>query len=91
MTRYKKKFNFFLIFCICFPCPGITGHRRAITNIHVLHHLLISASDDGCVKLWNWKTGAFIRDLFYLSTGEIYLFTAKIFFYLVDFVKEISI
>lgn len=45
------------------PHNGVGRHASAITAIHIGSFFFVTSSDDGHVKLWDLRTGNFIRNL----------------------------
>ena len=41
----------------------------AVTSLQFTDNFVVTSSDDGSVKLWDIKTGLFIRDLVCLDGG----------------------
>ncbi len=52
-----------------FVCPGPHKHQSAVTCLQFNKNFVITSSDDGTVKLWDLKTGEFIRNLVTLESG----------------------
>lgn len=53
-----------------YTLSGPNGHSSAVTSLQFLENgLVATSSDDGSVKLWDAKRGAFIRDLVRLHSG----------------------
>ena len=48
---------------------GPHKHQSAVTSLQFTENFVVTSSDDGSVKLWDIKTGDFIRDLIYLDSG----------------------
>ena len=48
---------------------GPHKHQSAVTSLQFTENFVITSSDDGSVKLWDIKTGEFIRDLISLDSG----------------------
>lgn len=49
--------------------PGPHKHQSAVTCLQFNKNFVITSSDDGTVKLWDLKTGEFIRNLVTLESG----------------------
>lgn len=47
------------------PKYTLTGHRSPITRVtfHPLFSLIVSASEDSTIKVWDWETGDFERTI----------------------------
>lgn len=56
--------------CLNVLAPPGHRHSSALTCIQLTRRYIVSASDDGTVKLWCARTGAFIRDLLRLESAE---------------------
>lgn len=54
--------------CLC-PSAGPHKHQSAVTCLQFNKNFVITSSDDGTVKLWDLKTGEFIRNLVTLESG----------------------
>lgn len=50
-----------------FP-SGPNKHQSAVTCLQFCRGLVLSSSDDGTVKLWDLKTGAWLRDVVALQS-----------------------
>lgn len=48
---------------------GPNKHQSAVTCLQFNSRFVITSSDDGTVKLWDVKTGEFIRNLVSLDSG----------------------
>lgn len=48
---------------------GRNKHHSAVTCLQFNTRFVITSSDDGTVKLWDVKTGEFIRNLVALDSG----------------------
>lgn len=48
---------------------GANKHQSAVTCLQFNNKFVITSSDDGTVKLWDVKTGEFIRNLVSLESG----------------------
>ena len=48
---------------------GPNKHMSAVTSLQFTDNFVVTSSDDGSVKLWDIKTGLFIRDLVCLDGG----------------------
>ena len=48
---------------------GPHKHQSAVTSLQFTENFVVTSSDDGRVKLWDIKTGEFIRDLIALDSG----------------------
>lgn len=60
----------FIPLTICFfVCSGPHKHQSAVTCLQFNKNFVITSSDDGTVKLWDLKTGEFIRNLVTLESG----------------------
>lgn len=51
-----------------YPPPGPNKHQSAVTCLQFCRGLVLSSSDDGTVKLWDLKTGAWLRDVVALQS-----------------------
>lgn len=47
---------------------GPNKHQSAVTCLQFCRGLVLSSSDDGTVKLWDLKTGAWLRDVVALQS-----------------------
>lgn len=59
-------------FSQCYNLIYVTGqnkHQSAVTCLQFNTKFVITSSDDGTVKLWDVKTGEFIRNLVTLDSG----------------------
>lgn len=63
----KNDCHFFDMIYIFFPGPH--KHQSAVTCLQFNKNFVITSSDDGTVKLWDLKTGEFIRNLVTLESG----------------------
>uniref|UniRef100_A0A8C0GVD4 F-box/WD repeat-containing protein 7 n=1 Tax=Chelonoidis abingdonii TaxID=106734 RepID=A0A8C0GVD4_CHEAB len=54
--------------CLAFP-PGPSKHQSAVTCLQFSSKFVVTSSDDGTVKLWDLKTGEFVRNLVALESG----------------------
>nr|XP_009935318.1 PREDICTED: LOW QUALITY PROTEIN: F-box/WD repeat-containing protein 7 [Opisthocomus hoazin] len=52
-----------------FAVTGPNKHQSAVTCLQFNKNFVITSSDDGTVKLWDLKTGEFIRNLVTLESG----------------------
>lgn len=52
-----------------FVFSGPHKHQSAVTCLQFNKNFVITSSDDGTVKLWDLKTGEFIRNLVTLESG----------------------
>lgn len=50
-------------------CIGPNKHQSAVTCLQFNSRFVVTSSDDGTVKLWDVKTGEFIRNLVTLQSG----------------------
>lgn len=48
---------------------GPNKHQSAVTSLQFTDNFVVTSSDDGTVKLWDLKTGDFIRNLVTLDSG----------------------
>lgn len=48
---------------------GPNKHQSAVTCLQFNNRFVITSSDDGTVKLWDVRTGEFIRNLIALDSG----------------------
>ena len=48
---------------------GSHCHDSAVTSLQFTEKFIVTSSDDGTVKLWDLKTGTFIRNLVKLQSG----------------------
>lgn len=53
----------------CFSRSGPNKHQSAVTCLQFNSRFVITSSDDGTVKLWDVRTGDFIRNLVALDSG----------------------
>ena len=49
--------------------PGPYKHRSAVTCLQFNNKFVVTSSDDGTVKLWDVRTGEFLRNLVALESG----------------------
>lgn len=49
--------------------PGANKHQSAVTCLQFNKKFVITSSDDGTVKIWDLKTGEFLRNLVALESG----------------------
>jgi F-box/WD-40 domain protein 7 len=49
--------------------PGTNKHQSAVTCLQFNKKFVITSSDDGTVKIWDLKTGYFLRNLVTLESG----------------------
>jgi len=47
---------------------GSNSHTSAVTSLQFTDNFIVTSSDDGTVKLWDIKTGEFIRNLVLLES-----------------------
>lgn len=47
---------------------GPNKHQSAVTCLQFCRGLVLSSSDDGTVKLWDLRTGAWLRDVVALQS-----------------------
>lgn len=52
----------------CLPI-GPSKHQSAVTCLQFSSKFVVTSSDDGTVKLWDLKTGEFVRNLVALESG----------------------
>lgn len=52
----------------CDVVSGPNKHQSAVTCLQFCRGLVLSSSDDGTVKLWDLKTGAWLRDVVALQS-----------------------
>lgn len=52
-----------------FMLLGPNKHQSAVTCLQFNSRFVITSSDDGTVKLWDVRTGEFIRNLVTLDSG----------------------
>lgn len=52
-----------------FPAAGPSKHQSAVTCLQFSSKFVVTSSDDGTVKLWDLKTGEFVRNLVALESG----------------------
>lgn len=52
----------------CLP-TGPSKHQSAVTCLQFSSKFVVTSSDDGTVKLWDLKTGEFVRNLVALESG----------------------
>jgi len=50
-------------------CAGVNKHQSAVTCLQFNRTFVVTSSDDGTVKLWDLKTGEFLRNLVALDSG----------------------
>lgn len=48
---------------------GPNKHRSAVTCLQFNNKFVVTSSDDGTVKLWDVRTGEFLRNLVALESG----------------------
>ena len=48
---------------------GPNKHQSAVTSLQFTDNFVVTSSDDGTVKLWDLKTGEFVRNLVHLDSG----------------------
>ena len=48
---------------------GSNKHLSAVTSLQFTDSFVVTSSDDGTVKLWDLKTGEFVRNLVELPSG----------------------
>ena len=48
---------------------GAHKHQSAVTSLQFTESFVVTSSDDGTVKLWDLKTGEFVRNLVQLDSG----------------------
>ena len=48
---------------------GPNKHLSAVTSLQFTENFVITSSDDGSVKLWDLRTGEFVRNLVTLESG----------------------
>lgn len=53
----------------CLPPAGPNKHRSAVTCLQFNNMFVVTSSDDGTVKLWDVRTGEFLRNLVALDSG----------------------
>lgn len=51
------------------PFAGPSKHQSAVTCLQFSSKFVVTSSDDGTVKLWDLKTGEFVRNLVALESG----------------------
>ena len=49
--------------------PGSHKHLSAVTSLQFTDNFVVTSSDDGTVKLWDLKTGDFVRNLVEQPSG----------------------
>lgn len=59
----------FVFLTLCVLLPGSNKHQSAVTCLQFNSRFVVTSSDDGTVKLWDVKTGEFIRNLVSLDSG----------------------
>lgn len=52
-----------------YSSAGPNKHQSAVTCLQFNSRFVITSSDDGTVKLWDVRTGEFIRNLVTLESG----------------------
>lgn len=58
-----------LIYKLKYFYSGPNKHQSAVTCLQFNNRFVITSSDDGTVKLWDVRTGEFIRNLIALDSG----------------------
>jgi F-box/WD-40 domain protein 7 len=48
---------------------GSNKHQSAVTSLQFTDNFVVTSSDDGSVKLWDLKTGEFVRNLVNLDSS----------------------
>ena len=51
------------------PIAGTNKHQSAVTCLQFNKKFVITSSDDGTVKVWDLRTGEFLRNLVALNSG----------------------
>lgn len=51
------------------PLTGANKHQSAVTCLQFNSKFVVTSSDDGTVKLWDLRTGEFLRNLVALESG----------------------
>ncbi|BGP24265.1 hypothetical protein JCM10295v2_003175 [Rhodotorula toruloides] len=51
------------------PLHRINAHKSSVTCLQFDERFIVSGGNDGCIKLWDMRTGAYIRDLAEQSSG----------------------
>lgn len=52
-----------------FSFSGAHKHQSAVTSLQFNNKFVVTSSDDGTVKLWDLKTGDFLRNIVALESG----------------------
>ena len=62
---------------------GSNKHQSAVTSLQFTDNFVVTSSDDGSVKLWDLKTGEFVRNLVNLESGGngMYVYTSAVYCY----------
>lgn len=55
--------------CVALLVSGPNKHQSAVTCLQFSKKFVITSSDDGTVKIWDLKTGEFLRNLVSLDSG----------------------
>lgn len=50
-------------------CVGANKHQSAVTCLQFNRRFVVTSSDDGTVKIWDLRTGEFLRNLVALESG----------------------
>ena len=50
-------------------CLGTNKHQSAVTCLQFNRRFVVTSSDDGTVKIWDLRTGEFLRNLVALESG----------------------
>lgn len=67
--KFRNYLNFKINMINISVPPGRNKHHSAVTCLQFNNRFVITSSDDGTVKLWDVKTGEFIRNLVALDSG----------------------
>lgn len=68
-TEYRNILSFYYKYVLKTIFTGPNKHQSAVTCLQFNSRFVITSSDDGTVKLWDVRTGEFIRNLVTLDSG----------------------
>jgi len=54
---------------VLFACVGANKHQSAVTCLQFNRRFVVTSSDDGTVKIWDLRSGEFLRNLVALDSG----------------------
>ena len=54
---------------VLFSYVGANKHQSAVTCLQFNQRFVVTSSDDGTVKIWDLRTGEFLRNLVALDSG----------------------